>query len=307
MNNILDAKQKSSYIRGMNKLPLKTRVQILSLLCEGVSLRAISRLCDVSINTVTKLLEDAGEFCTAFHDERVRGLTCKKVQVDEVWSFVYSKQANVPNAKAAPVDAGDVWTWTAIDADTKLIATWHVGDRTFYTAKLFLGDLKQRVSNRMQLTSDGYKAYVRAVSETFGEDIDYAVLQKLYGPSVEGARRYSPPECVGARKEKVIGNPSKADTSTSYAERQNLTMRMQMRRFTRLTNAFSKKMQNHAHMVAIYTVWYNWVRIHTSLRVTPAMAAGISDTLWSWEQIVEMMDAATPVKKRGPYKKTASV
>lgn len=266
-------------------------------------MRAVSRLCGVSINTVTKLLADAGEFCIHYHDKHVRGLTSKRIQVDEIWSFVYSKQANVRDAKAAPADAGDVWTWTAIDADTKLIATWHVGDRTFYTGKLFLEDLRQRVVNRMQLTSDGWKAYARAVDEVFGEDVDYAVLVKLYGPAPETARRYSPPVCIGADKTPRTGNPDPDHISTSYAERQNLTMRMHMRRFTRLTNAFSKKIDNHAHMVAIYTVWYNWIRIHKSLRVTPAMEAGLTTKLGSWEEILEAMDAATPAKKRGAYKK----
>ena len=290
----------------MNKLPLKTRVQILSLLCEGTSMRAVSRLCDVSINTVTKLLAEAGEFCIAYHDKNVRGLTSKRMRVDEIWSFVYAKHANVRNAKAAPADAGDVWTWTAIDADTKLIATWHVGDRTFHTGRLFLEDLKQRVDNRMQHTSDGHKAYARAVDEVFGDDIDFAVLQKIYGPAPEGARRYSPPVCIGAKKENRTGNPDPDHVSTSFAERQNLTMRMHMRRFTRLTNAFSKKIDNHAHMVAIYTVWYNWIRIHKSLRVTPAMAANLTTKLVSWDEIVEAMDAVTPAKKRGSYKKLSA-
>jgi len=266
-------------------------------------MRAVSRLCDVSINTVTKLLAEAGEFCIHYHDKHVRGLTSKRMQVDEIWSFVYAKHTNVRSAKAAPADAGDVWTWTAIDADTKLIATWHVGDRSFYTGKLFLEDLRQRVMDRMQLNSDGWKAYARAVDEVFGDDVDYAVLVKLYGPAPETARRYSPPVCVGADKTTRTGNPDPGHISTSYAERQNLTMRMHMRRFTRLTNAFSKKIDNHAHMVAIYTVWYNWIRIHKSLRVTPAMEAGLTDKLGSWEEILEATDAATPAKKRGPYKK----
>lgn len=294
---------------GMNKLPLEIRVQILNLLCEGTSMRAISRLTGVSINTVSKLLEDAGQFCTKFHDERVRNISSQRVQVDEIWSFVYAKQSNRETAKAAPMDAGDVWTWTAIDADTKLIATWFVGDRTSSSARIFLSDLKDRMANRMQLTSDGLGAYLKAVEHVFGDDVDYAMLDKIYGHAkFQNAteRRYSPAVCVGARRKDVTGNPDPAHVSTSYAERQNLTMRMHMRRFTRLTNAFSKKFVNHCYMVAIYTVWYNWVRIHKTLRVTPCMAANVTDRLWDWAEIVAIMDAEAPKPgPRGPYKKSS--
>jgi len=289
----------------MNKLPLKTRVQILSMLCEGSSMRSISRICDVSINTVSKLLVDAGKFCAGYHDANVVDVKAKRVQVDEIWSFVGAKQKNVPNMKA-PVDgAGDVWTWTAIEAETKLIVSHFVGGRDGECAMWFMDDLRKRLANRVQLTSDGHKAYLEAVEGAFGADIDYAMLVKIYGNAPEAAKgRYSPAECVGARKERIEGNPDPKHVSTSYAERQNLTMRMSMRRFTRLTNAFSKKFENHAHMVALYAVWYNFLRIHKSLRVTPAMAAGVADTLMTWEELIAVMDAEAPKPgQRGPYKK----
>lgn len=267
-------------------------------------MRAISRLTGVSINTVAKLLEDAGEFCSKFHDERVRGVRSQRVQVDEIWSFVYTKQTNRAAAKAAPVDSGDVWTWTAIDADTKLITTWFVGDRTTDSARIFLGDLKERVANRMQLTSDGHRPYLKAVERVFGDEIDYAVLHKIYGPDRSADHRYSPPVCLGAKSQKMIGCPDKKHISTSYAERQNLTMRMQMRRFTRLTNAFSKKFANHCHMIAIYSVWYNWIRLHKTLRVTPCMAANLADRVWDWSDFIVLMDAVAPKPGRPKtYKK----
>ena len=256
-------------------------------------MRSVSRVVGVSINTVSKLLEDAGKFCMRFHDERVRGVTSKRIQVDEIWSFVYAKQSNRETAKAAPMDSGDVWTWTAIDADTKLIATWFVGDRTSDSARIFLGDLKKRVTNRMQLTSDGLASYLKAVDHVFGDDIDYAVLDKIYGHAKfqqATERRYSPAECIGARREKKVGNPDERHISTSFAERQNLSMRMGMRRFTRLTNAFSKKFENHCFALALYFVHYNFIRIHKTLRVTPAMAAGITDKLWEMADLVELIE-----------------
>jgi IS1 family transposase len=291
---------------GMNKLDTKTRAQILAMLCEGASMRAVSRLADVSINTVTKLLEDAGPFCAGFHDAKVRGVKAKRVQVDEAWAFTYAKQKNVATAKAAPDGSGDTWTWTAIEADTKLLISHFVGGRDGECAKWFIDDMASRITNRIQLTSDGHKAYLEAVEGAFGADIDYAMLIKLYGNAPESFKgRYSPADCTGIKKTKIEGKPDMAHVSTSYVERQNLTMRMHNRRFTRLTNAFSKKFENHAHMVAIYAVWYNWIRIHKTLRVTPAMAAGISETVMNWSDIVEAMDADQPAKKRGPYKKTA--
>jgi IS1 family transposase len=288
----------------MNKLPLHKRVQILSMLCEGVSMRSISRVVDVSINTVGKMLIDAGEACAAFHDEKVRDVKAKRVQVDEIWSFTAAKQKNVANMKKPVEGAGDTWTWTALDADSKLIVQWFVGGRDGYSAKLFIDDLKTRLANRVQLTSDGHRAYLEAVEDAFGDDIDYAQLVKIYGTAPEAEKRYSPPECIGAKPHRITGNPDPAHISTSCVERQNLTMRMHMRRFTRLTNAFSKKFMSHVHMVALYTVWYNWVRIHKTLRVTPAMAAGLTDKLMGFEDIVALMDARQGApKKRGPYKK----
>jgi len=292
-------------MRGMNKLDTTTRAQILAMLCEGASMRSVSRLTDTSINTVSKLLVDAGRFCAGFHDAKVRGVKASKVQVDEIWSFTAAKEKNVAMMKA-PVDgAGDTWTWTEIDADTKLLISHFVGGRDGECAKWFIEDMASRITNRIQLTSDGHKAYLEAVEGAFGADIDYAMLIKLYGNPPEAFKgRYSPADCTGIKKTKIEGKPDMAHVSTSYVERANLTMRMANRRFTRLTNAFSKKFENHAHMVAIYAVWYNWIRIHKSLRVTPAMAAGISETVMSWADIVETMDADQPAKKRGPYKKT---
>ena len=292
-------------MRGMNKLPSAKRAQILAMLCEGSSMRSVSRLADVSINTVAKLLADAGKACVAIHDEHVRSVTAKRIQCDEIWSFCYAKQKNVATAKAAPEGAGDVWTWTAIDADSKLIVSWLVGGRDAEYALEMMDDLRQRLTNRVQLTTDAHRAYLSAVEDAFGDDVDYAQLVKLYGNAPESAKgRYSPAECIGAKPVTVTGNPDKAHISTSYVERQNLTMRMSMRRFTRLTNAFSKKVEAHANMVALYTVFYNFVRQHKTLRVTPAMAADISKTLWTMEDVVAMIDArAEPPKPRGPYKK----
>lgn len=267
-------------------------------------MRSISRLADVSINTVSKLLVDAGKFCAGFHDAKVRGVKAKRVQVDEIWSFVGAKQKNVADMKAPMDGAGDVWTWTAIEADTKLIVSHFVGGRDGECARWFIDDLASRLANRVQLTSDGHKAYLEAIEGAFGADVDYAMLVKLYGASPENAKgRYSPAECTGIKKMRIEGAPDLAHVSTSYAERQNLTMRMSMRRFTRLTNAFSKKFENHAHMVAIYAVHYNFLRIHKTLRVTPAMAAGLSKTVMNWADLVEAMDADFVPKKRGPYKK----
>ena len=305
---MLDTKYKSSHIRGMNKLPLKTRVQILTLLCEGSSMRSISRICDVSINTVSKLLVDAGKFCADLHDREVRNVTSKRVQCDEIWSFTYAKQKNVAKAKRQDLAYGDTWTWTALDSDSKLIISWLVGGRDGDFAEAFMMDVASRLANRVQLTTDGHKAYLEAVEGAFGADIDYAMLIKLYGNAPESAKgRYSPAECTGIRKTPIEGRPDPKHISTSYVERQNLTMRMQMRRFTRLTNAFSKKFENHMHMVAIYTVWYNFIKMHKTLRMSPAMAAGVADELWSMDDLVTMMDEVAPKPgPRGPYKKRAS-
>ncbi|MDP6708423.1 MAG: IS1 family transposase [Alphaproteobacteria bacterium] len=292
----------------MNKLPLEKRVQILHMLCEGSSMRSISRVADVSINTVTKLLIDAGRACAACHDEAVRGVKAKRIQCDEIWSFTYAKAKNVPNAKKAPEDAGDTWTWTALDADSQLLLSWLVGGRDAEYANAFMLDVADRLENRVQLTTDGHKAYLEAVEGAFGAEVDYAQLVKIYSTPPEAEKRYSPPVCVGTNKEVIEGEPRRRHVSTSYVERQNLTMRMQMRRFTRLTNAFSKKFENHAHMVALYTVWYNFVKQHKALKgTTPAMAAGVSKRLWDMADIVALVDAAAPKPgRRGPYKKRNS-
>ena len=290
----------------MNKLPLAKRVQMLAMLCEGASMRSISRICDVSINTVTKLLEDAGEACLALHDEHVRAVKAERVQCDEIWSFCYAKQKNVKGAKAAPDHAGDVWTWTALDADTKLMVAYFVGDRSGESAAYLADDLRVRLaSERVQITTDGHNAYLAAIENAFGADADYATLEKVYrtDPAAK-AGRYSPPVCIGAKKRVVEGAPDEAHISTSYVERSNLSIRMQNRRFTRLTNAFSKKFQNHVHALALYFAFYNFVRVHKSLRVTPAMAAGLTDRLWTLEDIVAAMDARAPKPGRpATYKK----
>lgn len=267
-------------------------------------MRSISRIADVSINTVTKLLADAGDAAIRHHSESVHSVKASRVQCDEIWSFCYAKQKNVSKATNAPQEAGDVWTWTAIDADTKLIIHYLIGGRDADYALEFIDGLRQRLANRVQLTTDGHGAYLQAVEEAFGSDVDYAQLVKIYGQAPEGQRRYSPAVCIGARKRTVEGNPDMAHVSTSYVERQNLTMRMSMRRFTRLTNAFSKKFDNHVHALALYFYHYNFCRVHKSLRVTPAMEAGLTDRVWSFDDLIAAMDEAAPAPaKRGPYKK----
>lgn len=277
----------------MNKLPHEKRAQILGMMVEGMSIRAISRMTGASKNTVVKLLEDAGHACAAYHETHVRGVKSQRIQCDEIWSFCYAKAKNVPIAKAAPEGAGDVWTWTALDADSKLIVSWLVGNRDAECATTFMQDVANRLANRVQLTTDGHGAYLKAVEGVFGIDVDFAQLVKLYGsaPVGKGAEvRYSPAQCVGARKEPFRGKPDPKHISTSYVERQNLSTRMGMRRFTRLTNAFSKKIDNHCHALAIYFMHYNFVRIHQTLRVTPAMAAGLSDKLYSLEDVVCVLE-----------------
>lgn len=291
---------------GMNKLPTHKRAQILSMLVEGASMRSISRITGVSINTVTKLMVEAGEACAAYHDETVRNVKVARVQCDEIWSFVGAKQKNVAGMKQPIESAGDVWTWTALDADSKLILSYLVGGRDSEYAIAFMDDVASRLANRVQLTTDGHKAYLEAVEGAFGADVDYAMLIKMYGNVPEGQRRYSPAECVGTRKTRIEGNPVKADVSTSYVERMNLNIRMGNRRFTRLTNAFSKKIDNHLHMLSLYFVHYNFCRMHKSLRMSPAMAAGVSDTLRDMEWIVGLIDARAPAPKRPKtYKKKA--
>jgi IS1 family transposase len=240
------------------------------------------------------------------HDETVRNVKASRIQCDEIWSFCHAKAKNVATAKAAPEGAGDVWTWTAIDADTKLIVSYYVGDRSGESAMVLMDDLQARLANRVQLTTDGHKAYLEAVEGAFGGDVDYAQLVKLYGPTITAPGRYSPAECTGIKKIRREGNPDIAHVSTSYVERQNLTMRMSMRRFTRLTNAFSKKLDNHIHALALYFVFYNFTRIHKTLRMSPAMAAGVTGRLWSLEDVIAKIDELAPATaKRGPYKKRA--
>ncbi|MCK5519420.1 MAG: helix-turn-helix domain-containing protein [Alphaproteobacteria bacterium] len=283
----------------MNKLPTQKRIQILHMLCEGSSMRSISRVVGVSINTVSKLLVDAGEACESFHNETVRNVKAERVQCDEIWSFCYSKQKNVPNGKEG--QAGNLWTWTAIESKSKMILSWLVGGRDSDTALDFIADLKGRLANRVQLTTDDHKAYLEAIEGAFGDDVDYAMMVKLYGKTDEGQKRYSPTECVGIKKTKISGDPNPHYVSTSHVERQNLTMRMSMRRFTRLTNGFSKKVENHCYALALYFVWYNFVRIHKTLKMSPAMASGVSDTLWSMEDLIQMIDIYKIKKTRLSY------
>lgn len=274
----------------MNRLDRKTRAQILHLLCEGQSIRAVTRLTGASKNTIAKLLVSAGHACAAYQDRALRNLSSKRIQMDEIWSFVYAKNDNVKDAKAAPATAGDVWTWTAIDADSKLIVSWLLGARDTDAALSFVSDLRSRLSNRVQLTSDGHRPYLTAVDTVFGDDVDYAMLVKHYGADPQAETRYSPAVCTGAEKKPKIGKPDAKHISTSFAERSNLTMRMHMRRFTRLTNAFSKKVENHAAAIALHVMYYNFVRIHQTLKVTPAMAAGVTDKLWEIDDVVTLIE-----------------
>ncbi len=269
----------------MNRLSLIKRAAIINMLIEGLSLRAASRLADVSINTVTKLLVDIGSASADFQDKNLRGLRCRHIQCDEIWAFVYAKEKNVPADKKGKFGFGDVWTWTAIDADTKLVPSFMVGNRDAQTANMFIDDLKSRLASRVQLTTDGLKVYLEAVEGAFGADIDFAQLVKIYGASQEETR-YGPAECLGCERKAVTGRPDPRHISTSFVERQNLTMRMGMRRFTRLTNAFSKKVENHAYQVALHFMHYNFCRIHKTLRVTPSMEAGITDHVWTIEEMI---------------------
>ncbi|UWR21503.1 IS1 family transposase [Sulfitobacter sp. S190] len=291
----------------MRKLDAKSRALIIRLLVEGNSIRATARIADVSKNTVTKLLEDAGKACAKFHDENVRNVEASHVQADEIWAFCYAKAKNVEGAKAAPSEAGDIWTWTAMDRDSKLMISYTVGDRSQNTAREFMFDLAGRLATRIQLTTDGHGGYLKAVTDAFSGDVDYAMLIKQYGdPTGQKGheRKYSPAECTGAKKEAIFGKPDMEQVGTSHIERQNLTMRMGMRRFTRLTNAFSKKAENHAYAVALHFMHYNYCRIHKTLRVTPAMAANLVASPWTVDDIVALVEKAEDAapKKRGPYK-----
>ena len=273
----------------MNKLDTAKRAQIVSGIVEGCSIRAISRMTGASKNTVVKLLVELGAACSEYMNKTLVNLRCERIQCDEIWSFIGAKQKNVTPGLAAKGPVGDIWTWVAMDADTKLVCSWIVGNRDAATAQDFMLDLSGRLANRVQLTTDGFGAYLKAVDWAFSGKIDYAMLIKQYNESGDNEKRYSPADCIGCEKKRITGNPDPKHVSTSYIERQNLTMRMQMRRFTRLTNAFSKKIENHIATLAIFYMHYNFVRIHSSLRVTPAMASRVSDRLWSIEEMVALI------------------
>ncbi len=273
----------------MNRLTTEKRIALVAALVEGCGLRATARMTGVARMTVEKLLRDLGAACAQYQDEHLRNLTCRRIECDEIWSFVYAKQKNVERAKNAPEGAGDVWTWTAIDADTKLVPSWRIGPRDLATAYDFMHDLAERLRHRVQLTTDGHRPYLEAVESAFNLDVDYAMLQKIYGAD-DTEKRYSPARCKGAVPHVVTGEPDPKHISTSYVERQNLTMRMSIRRFTRLTNAFSKKLEMHAHSVALHFMHYNFVKIHSSLRTTPAQAADVTDRLWEISDLVALLE-----------------
>src|SRR5208283_5499048 len=291
--------------KGMNRLNTAKRAQVIAALVEGNSINATCRMLGVGKHTVLRLLEDAGCACAAYHHEHVRNVRVRRLQCDEIWSFVGAKRKNVtPEQEEA--GWGDVWTWTAIDADTKLIVTYYVGDRGKRAAYEFMQDCAERIVGRPQITTDALRHYVNAVEDAFGAEVDYAMLHKIYGAPTPDESRYSPATCIGCDMKTVIGDPDPKHVSTSYVERQNLTMRMQMRRFTRLTNGFSKKVDNHRHAVALHYMHYNFCRIHQTLRVTPAMEAGIANHVWSLEEIAMLADAVFRPMKRGPYRKRVS-
>jgi IS1 family transposase len=290
----------------MNRLSPDKRGQVIRCLVEGNSIRATVRMTGVAKNTVTKLLVDLGTACSVHMDVTMRDLPCERVQVDEIWAFVGAKAKNVSEEKAAE-GWGDVWTWVALDPDSKLVPTYRVGTRDLEDAYAFMQDVASRLASRVQLTTDGYRPYLNAVRRAFGDGIDYAQLVKIYGSATDGGRtvRYSPAVCIGAERHDVIGCPDRKHISTSNVERQNLTMRMSMRRFTRLTNAFSKKVENLTAAVSLHFCHYNFCRVHQSLGVTPAMAAGLSEHPWKIEELIGLLEAAesTPIK-RGRYVKT---
>lgn len=281
----------------MNKLSLKERAAVVRCLVDGNSIRATVRITGVAKNTIVKLLVDLGRVCSEYQDEHLRGITSQRIQCDEIWSFVACKEANIPEERQGESGIGDVWTWTGLDADSKLMVSWMVGERDPNTAADFIADLEERLANRVQLTTDGLSMYLTAVEAAFGSEVDFAQLVKLYGSDPQGEKRYSPAVCLGAEKHRVMGRPDSAHISTSYVERQNLTMRMSMRRFTRLTNAFSKKVENHIAAVALHSLYCNFARPHQSLnekngpKRTPAMAAGIASYVWSVEDIVKLLES----------------
>jgi IS1 family transposase len=274
----------------MNRLTIEKQTQVLAALVEGNSIRATVRLTGVAKNTIVKLLAEVGEACEAYHNRVVRNLACQRIQCDEIWSFCYAKDRNLPKDKQGKFGFGSVWTWTAIDADSKLMVSWRVGDRDAWAAQNFMHDLRARLSNRVQITTDGHRLYLSAVELAFGSQVDFAMMVKMFGGDARGVEaRYSPPKYIGCQTVPVIGRPKTEHISTSFAERQNLTMRMQMRRFTRLTNAFSKKVDNLRHAVALHFMYYNFCRVHQSLRVTPAMEMGISSHVWDIAELVTLL------------------
>jgi IS1 family transposase len=287
----------------MNWLSQSERVQIVAALVEGNSLRSVSRLTGIARNTITKLLVDLGEACMQYHDAHVRNVRVRRLQCDEIWAYVGAKAKNV-TAEKKEIGWGDVWTWVGLDADTKLVVSYLVGGRGAVWAKDFIDDCASRIHGCIQITTDGLKAYLEPVEGAFGTDMDFATLQKIYGASEETEKRHSPAKCIGCESKVVMGDPDPKQIFTSYVERQNLTMRMNIRRFTRLTNAFSKKLDNHAYAVALHFMYCNFVRIHSTLRVTPAMEAGLSDHAWTIAELVAVGEAAMqkPIR-RGPYKK----
>jgi IS1 family transposase len=273
----------------MNKLSSEKQAQVVAALVEGCSIRSTVRMTGVAKNTIVKLLVELGAACSEYLNEHLVNLNCQRVQIDEIWSFCYAKAKNVtPEIAAKNPFAGDVWTWIAIDADSKMIASWIVGPRDGVTARMFVNDLAGRLANRIQLTSDGLSVYLVAVEKAFHGEVDYAMLQKIYNDTTEGQKRYSPAVCIGCERKVIDGYPDPAHISTSFVERQNLNMRMNMRRFTRLTNAFSKKIENHVAMIALHVMHHNYVRIHQTLRTSPAMAAGVTDRLWEIEDLVAL-------------------
>jgi IS1 family transposase len=288
MNKMLDYFSCSSIMLNMNTLTNEDRIRVVAALVEGNSIRSTSRMTGVARNTVTKLLVDLGQACMVYHDQHVRDVTVRRLQCDEIWSYVGAKAKNV-SAEKKEIGWGDVWTWVGIDADTKLVVSYLVGGRGADWAKDFMQDCASRIKNRLQITTDGHRAYLDAVEQAFGADVDYAQLHKIYGASLENEARYSPAVCIGCEMKQVSGNPDPKHVSTSYVERQNLTMRMHMRRFTRLTNGFSKKIDNHAYAVALHFMYCNFVRIHTTLRVIPAKESGLSNHAWDLSELVGLL------------------
>jgi IS1 family transposase len=276
----------------MNKLDAEKRAQIIGALVEGASIRSVSRMTGASRNTIGRLLLNAGSICAAYQDKALRNLPTTRIECDEIWSFIGAKDKNVSVERQGQFGLGSVWTWVALDADSKLVCCWMIGNRDADAAYEFMKDLKSRLANRVQLTTDGHSSYIDAVGNTFGSDIDFAQLVKIYGAARETEARYSPAVCNGTKKHRITGNPDKKYVSTSYVERQNLTMRMHMRRFTRLTNAFSKDLAHHVAAVSLHMMFYNFVRIHQTLRITPAMAAGVSANVWEIADIVSLVEQA---------------